>query len=147
MTTATMSVTIHRPVADVFTVLSTPELTPRWSPSAIEEHMTTAGPVGIGSRRHATVKAFGGRTMENETEVTAFERNRRMEMKSISGPLDFRAGWTFHEVAGGTRVDWIWDFHGRGLFRATGPLLAGAFKWQFQKDLNRLKAMMEAGEL
>jgi uncharacterized protein YndB with AHSA1/START domain len=31
-----LSITIDRPVGDVYRVLSTPELTPRWSKSAIE---------------------------------------------------------------------------------------------------------------
>jgi uncharacterized protein YndB with AHSA1/START domain len=144
---AELSVTIDRPIDEVFRVLSTPDLTPKWSPSAIEEHLTTPGPVRIGSRRHATVRAPGGRTMENDAEVTAFEPNRRMAMKSIAGAIDFSVEWTFHEVADGTRVDWVWDFQPRGLLWFIGGPLAATFRRMFRKDLDRLKAMMEAGQL
>jgi len=54
MATVELSVTIARPVADVYRVLTTPELTPRWSSNAIEEHVTTPGPLRVGTRRHAT---------------------------------------------------------------------------------------------
>ena len=65
MATIDFTIRIERSVEDVFRVLTTPELTPLWSESAIEEHVTTPGPVGVGSRRRATVRRLGegrGRT-------------------------------------------------------------------------------------
>ena len=120
MATVELSVTIARPVSDVYRVLTTPELTPRWSSNAIEEHMTTPGPVRVGSRRRATVRRPGRGTTENEIEVTAIEPERSMAVRSIEAPVPFTSSWTFTPVGDATRVDWRWDFqHAAGCDRST----------------------------
>lgn len=143
---AQISIIINRSVTDVFAVLSNVEDTPKWSSNALEEKMTSAGPVGVGSTRRAVVRSFG-RTAENEAEVTEFEPNRRIALQGISGAFPFRVSMDFERVAGGTRVDWTWDLAPRGFLQLAGPLLARVFTWQFRKDLNSLKDMMEAGAL
>jgi uncharacterized protein YndB with AHSA1/START domain len=147
MATAEMSITIDRPVEEVFRVLTTPEDTPKWSSSAVEEALTSPGPVGVGSTRRAVVRSFGGRTTANETVVTEFEANRRVAMRTTSAPVPFEAGWSFTSVPGGTRVDWTWSFEWSGAKRVFGPPFAAYFRRSLQKDLDRLKRMMEAGEL
>jgi uncharacterized protein YndB with AHSA1/START domain len=142
-----LAITIDRPVADVFRVLTTPEDTPKWSSSAVEEALTSPGPVGVGSTRRAVVRSFGGRTTTNETIVTEFEPNRRVAMRTISAPVPFEAAWSFSAVAGGTRVDWTWSFGFSGPLRLLAPVFGSYFRRTLQKDLDRLKWMMEAGEL
>jgi hypothetical protein len=141
------SVTIARPVGDVYRVLTTPELTPRWSTNAIEEHVTTPGPVGIGSRRRATVRRFGGGTTQNEIEVTAIEPERSIAVRSVESPVPFTSSWTFAQVDGGTRVDWRWDFGSSRWMRPFSGLVGAMFARTFRRDLDRLKSLMESGEL
>jgi uncharacterized protein YndB with AHSA1/START domain len=131
----------------VYRVLTTPELTPRWSSNAIEEHMTTPGPVRVGSRRRATVRRPGRGTTENEIEVTAIEPERSMAVRSIEAPVPFTSSWTFTPVGDATRVDWRWDFQLRGWMRPIDIILGPAFARTFRRDLDRLKSMMETGEL
>jgi uncharacterized protein YndB with AHSA1/START domain len=131
----------------VYRVLTTPELTPRWSSNAIEEHMTTPGPVRVGSRRRATVRRPGRGTTENEIEVTAIEPERSMAVRSIEAPVPFTSSWTFTPVGDATRVDWRWDFQLRGWMRPVDVILGPTFGRTFRRDLDRLKAMMETGEL
>ena len=50
MAKAEVSVTIDRPLEDVFAVLTDVEKTATWSAPTVEEHWTTPGPVGVGSR-------------------------------------------------------------------------------------------------
>jgi uncharacterized protein YndB with AHSA1/START domain len=147
MATLETTITINRPVEDVFTVLTTPEDTPKWSSSAVEEHLTSVGPVGLGSTRSAVVKSFGGRTMTNETVVTEFETNRRVAMRSTAAQVPFQATWSFTALPGATRVEWTWRFELSGVLRLFGPPFAVFFKRSFERDLSRLKRMMEAGEL
>jgi uncharacterized protein YndB with AHSA1/START domain len=147
MATVELSVTIARPVADVYRVLTTPELTPRWSSNAIEEHMTTPGPVRVGSRRRATVRRPGRGTTENEIEVTAIEPERSMAVRSIEAPVPFTSSWTFTPVGDATRVDWRWDFQLRGWMRPIDVILGPTFGRTFRRDLDRLKSMMETGGL
>lgn len=140
-------VTIDRPVADVFRVLSTPELTPRWSASAIEEHTTTPGPARVGSRRRATVRRIGGGTTENEIEITEIEPERRIAVRSVEAVVPFISAWTFTPVDGRTRVDWRWDFEIGGWLRPFDWLVGAIFARAFRPDLDRLRSMMESGEL
>ena len=145
MATVQASVTIARPVADVYRVLTTPELTPRWSASAIEEHVTTPGPAAVGSRRRAMVRRLGGGTTENEIEITELEPERRVAVRSIESMVPFTSSWTFTPVGDGTRVDWGWDFQLTGALRLLGPVLSWSFARSFRRDLDRLKATMESG--
>lgn len=46
-----------------------------------------------------------------------------------------------------TRLDWLVSFEPGGLLRPMAPLLAAVYKRTFAKDLENLKAMMEAGDL
>ena len=147
MAEVVLSVAIDRPVADVFRVLSTPELTPRWSANAIEEHVTTPGPMTVGSRRRATVRRFGGGTTENEIEVTELEPDRRIAVRSVESVVPFSSSWTFTPVDGGTRVEWRWQFEMTGWLRPLDGLVRLVFERTFQRDLGRLKSMLEAGEL
>jgi hypothetical protein len=61
-----MTVTIARPVEDVFGVLSDVKNVPIWSSTTIDETLLTPGPLRKGSRRRAVIKGFAGRTMQNE---------------------------------------------------------------------------------
>jgi uncharacterized protein YndB with AHSA1/START domain len=145
MADARLSVTISRPLEEVFAVLTDPEKTPKWSASAVEERWITPGPPTIGSRRLAVTKLMGRRS-QNIAEVTAYEPNRMWKMKSVSGP-PFVARAEFARTDGGTRVDWTWTFDLQGAMRPSGPLVARLFGRLFAKDLVRLKRMMETGEL
>jgi uncharacterized protein YndB with AHSA1/START domain len=147
MSTTSLTVTIRRPVEDVFGVLTHLENAARWS-HAVEETLLTPGPMGVGTQRRAIVPTFGGRTMENVMELTEFVPNRTLAMRSISG-FPFEVGIRIDFVRGDddTRLDWSVSFEPRGLFKPTAPLLLLIYKRSFAKDLQKLKAMMESGEL
>jgi uncharacterized protein YndB with AHSA1/START domain len=145
MADVSFRVTVRRPVEEVFTVLTDPEQTPRWSRSTVEEEWLTPPPHGVGSRRRAVGQAFGRRSA-NVAEVVAFEPNRSWTLHSVGGP-SFETSAVFTPGDGGTRVDWTWSFAFRGLLRPVGPLVAAVFRRQFARDLQNLKAMMERGEL
>ena len=147
MSTASLSVTIRRSVEDVFAVLTHLENAATWS-RAIEETLTTPGPMRVGTRRRAVVPTFGGRTTENEMELTEFEENRRLAMRSVSGfPFEVRIAIDFVSAGADCRLVWLASFEPGGALRLTGPLLAAVYKHTFAKDLENLKAMMEAGTL
>ena len=84
MANADVSVTIARPVEDVFAVLTDPTLAPRWAANAIKGELLTPGPPGVGSRRRAVVKGLFGGTMESVMEVTEIEPNRMLALRLIS---------------------------------------------------------------
>jgi uncharacterized protein YndB with AHSA1/START domain len=145
MTEARSAVVVERPIEDVWAVLTDPVKTPLWSAAAVEERWLTPPPVGIGSRRVAVTRAMG-RTSENVAEVTAFEPGRSWTMTSVSGPR-FVATAKFMTVDAGTRIDFTWAFALTGAMRLIQPLVVSLFMRQFERDLGRLKSMMESGRL
>lgn len=147
MTTVKMGVTIARPVEDVFAVLSDVENVPRWSSSTVEEKLITPGPLRVGSRRRAVIKTVAGRTMVNEAEMVELEPNRRMVVELVDSPIPTRIDIAFAATNGATRLDWTAKFSFRGVLRLFGPPLALFYRRSFQKDLDRLKRLMEDREL
>ena len=142
-----ITVTINRPPEDVFAVLSDVRNVPLWSPNTIEERMLTEGPMGVGSRRVAVIKSFGGRTMENEAEMVGFEPDRKMVVKSVRSPVPFLITIDFEPMDGDTRLRWTADIHPGRLLRPIGPLMAALYRRLFRRDLQRLRDLMNAGEL
>ena len=143
----TMTVTISRPVHDVFAVLSDVENVPKWSSNTISETLLTPGMLREGSRRRAVIKGFAGRTMQNEAEMVEFEPDRRMVVDVVDAPFPTRIVIDFAPVDGGTRLDWTGIFSPGGLLAPTAGLMARFYRLAFEKDLERLKVLMERGEL
>lgn len=149
MASADTSVTIARPVEDVFAVLTNPTLSPKWSFNAIKGELITDGPPRIGSRRRSIVKGMFGRQMESVMEVTELEPNRAVALKLISASWggSGRTRYTFTPVDGGTRVDWHWEMEPGGWVRPLSRPFMVVFERGFQRDLDNLKVVMESGGL
>jgi hypothetical protein len=144
---ASLSITILRPVGDVFAVLADVGNAARWS-SALEEELITPGPLRVGSRRRAVVPSVAGRTMENEIELTELVPDRRLAMRGVAGfPFPVRILAELEPAAGGALLRWTTWLEPDGIARLLGPVLAASYKRSFAKDLAKLKSMMESGAL
>ncbi len=140
-----LSVTIRRPIEDVFAVLSDVEKTSSWHPAGVEESWSSEGPVGVGSTRIAVDRVFGFR-FENEAEVTVFEPNRALGLKSISGPVPVEVSIDLVSVDESTRVDWVTEMRPEGFYKLIVPLSFRFFMRQLEAGLGNLKELMESGE-
>ncbi|MGB7859314.1 MAG: SRPBCC family protein, partial [Acidimicrobiia bacterium] len=140
------SVTIRRPVSDVFAVLGDVERTSSWHPAAVEEYWSSEGPVRVGSTRVAVGKSFGVRS-KNEAEVTVFEPNRALGLSVVSGPVPTNILVDFSPVDDGTEVHWVVEMRPTGLSKLViGPAL-GVFMRQLDRGLQNLKELMDSGRL
>jgi uncharacterized protein YndB with AHSA1/START domain len=137
------SLTIGRPAAIVFDFLTAWENIPRWEAGVQEAAQTTPGPPGVGARGRDR-RRFLGRTTETAYEVTAYEPPRVFGVRSLSGPVPVRASYTLAPVPGGTRLDSVADFGVGGPMRLLAPLLGRVIQRQHERDLRRLKALLEA---
>jgi len=146
VTRVSASATIRRPIADVFAVLTDVEQSGRWFPGDIEEHWTSPPPYGVGSTRHATVRAMG-RTSENDAVVTAYEPPRLAAMRGTTPGAMFDATLGFTEADGATRVDVAIDLPASGALRVVLPVFARWYGRQWQQGLVTLTRLMESGEL
>lgn len=145
------SVTIQRPIEEVFAVLTDPTRSPEWSKHSIRGELLTEGPPRVGSRRRTVVKGFAGiGTMESVFEVTEIDPLRAVALRQVSASWGGSGAtrYTFTPVEGGTRVDWTWELNPSGPMRLLfgGPAMAMMGRL-FQADLENLKALMEAGRI
>jgi len=146
MSQISSSITINRPIEDVFAVLTNVENTGKWFPGNVQEWWTSPPPHGLGSTRRARVR-MGLITTENDAVATVYDPPNRAGMKGTSKNAPFEAMLTFEAVDSGTRVDSNIELFIGG----PGKLFGGFFTRWYQKSwdqgLINLKRMMETGEL
>jgi uncharacterized membrane protein len=141
-----ISTVIHRPVEEVFAVVSNFENNPKWNSSSIEVKKTSAGPIGQGTTWRSVVNLLGQR-VESESEVSEYEPNRKITTKGKQGPIPTKSQVTFESVNGGTRVSAILEGEPGSFFKLAEPLLVNLAKRQFDAALANLKDLMEAHAL
>jgi uncharacterized membrane protein len=140
---------IQRPPEDVFAFTTAPENDRLWSSTAVERRVESDGPIQVGTRIKAVDK-FLGRRIESTFEVTEHEPNRRSAIKFVSGPVRAEGTYTFEPASGGTRFRWTLQappgLGGLYLGRVTDPLVTWIFRRRLQRDLRRLKEVMEGAK-
>lgn len=146
MSSNTNRITIARPIEDVFAVLTDVEKTALWFPGDVVEHWTTPPPHGIGSTRRAVVR-MGRRQTENEAVVTEYDPPNRAAMKGTSPNAPFVATLSFDHDGERTQVTVTTQFLFHGAMRVIGPPFAAWYGRSWNRGLQTLKSMMEAGEL
>lgn len=140
------TITINRPIEDVFAVLTNVENTGKWFPGDVKEWWTSPPPHGVGSTRRARVK-MGLMTTENDAVATVFEPPHRAGMKGTSKNAPFEADLRFAAVEGGTRVEADVELFMRGPAKLFGGMFMRWYGKSWDQGLIKLKAMMESGEL
>ena len=136
------NIVIHRPVEDVFAVLSNAENNPKWSSAFLEVNKTSEGPVGVGTTWRGVGK-FLGKQIEVELEETGYEPNQKSAQKSTV-PFPSNQQMTFERVNGGTRVNLKFEADPGGFFKLAEPLLASMVKRNIEGELANLKDLMDA---
>jgi uncharacterized protein YndB with AHSA1/START domain len=134
---------IDRPAEDVFDYLTAVEHLPEWQASALE--VQAEREVGVGTHIHE-VRKFLGRRVESTLEVTAYERPRRFDLRTLSGPVAFQVRHTLEDVAGRTRLTFRGEGETRGFFKLAEPVVARTAERQFIGDLETLKDVLEASQ-
>lgn len=140
------SITINRPIEDVFAVLTNVENTGKWFPGNVMEWWTSPPPHGVGSTRRARVK-MGLMTIENDAAATVFEPPHRAVMKGTSKNAPFEADLRFAAVDGGTQVDTRIDFFMTGAAKLFEGIFIRRYGKSWDQGMVNLKRMMEAREL
>jgi hypothetical protein len=101
------------------------------------------GPVGPGTRFRAV---FGSRGRPVAlTELTAYDRPRRLASHTRMAAIDVVGTLAFEEVPEGTRLRWDWEVAPRGPLRLAAPLVALVGRRQERETWASLKRFLEAG--
>ncbi len=99
MLTAKTSVSIKKPVADVFKFVATDYFInhPKLDPRTVSTQLDKPGPIAVGVKGKE-VRKEGGRKVTYAFEVTDYQMNKQMGMKAKGGPADFAAVYAVKSV-------------------------------------------------
>ena len=117
----THTVTINRPVKEVFDFVATPSNEPDWHFDVKEVLRPKNGAYELGETFQWVVKFGGSKTYT--LEVTALEPNRLIEITTRDGAVLPVLTHTFQPDGEGTRYTRRVRFETRGLLRVMAPLM------------------------
>ena len=146
MPQAMYSVTITRPVDQVFAYLADGATSTRWRPGVIDIDRTS-GDGGVGTRYAQTVKGPMNRAVSADYEITAFEPSQRLEFQTVSGPVRPHGRYDLVQVLGGTQLTFALDVQLGGL---QGLLMGSMVQKTMDAEvhtLDKLKQVLEASDL
>ncbi|MCX6078795.1 MAG: SRPBCC family protein [Chloroflexi bacterium] len=135
---------IDRPVEAAFAFLSNPLNLPRWQSMLAEIKPVATGPVGVGSK-FSTKGERLGRKIDGLLEITEFEPPVKFGYKGSAGPMQVHGLITLKPAGTGARVLLKAHAEPGGMFKLAEGLLANQVKSQMEANLDRLKAVLEAG--
>jgi uncharacterized membrane protein len=142
----TAEVAIRRPLGEVAAYMIDPAHDPEWIGGVRSVRTETPPPLAVGSRV-ARVASFLGRRVEYVNEVTELDPERVLDMRSVKAPFPMRVTYSF--AAGATDGAPTTVVRNRvrgapgGFLALFGPLLGPLVKRSVQKDLERLRDLME----
>ena len=137
------SVTIERPIDEVFAYAGDPNNDPQWSTAFVEARMTSDGPLAKGSTLTEQMR-FLGKRIDIDCEVTEYEPEQRVALNLVAGANTGVHVRTFETVDGGTQVTMMTEGDAGGLFKIADPVLNKVGTRQLSADLQALKAILEA---
>jgi uncharacterized protein YndB with AHSA1/START domain len=116
------SVTIERPIAEVFAFVTDTANDPAWHTDILEARKTSEGPIGSGTTWHLRFKPAMG-VSEGDAEVVTFEANRTEVMRSMVGPMQPTLTYLFEPTDGGTRFTRRVQIKVSGMMRVMEPMM------------------------
>ena len=126
------TVTIRRPIAEVFAFLANPMNDSRWRPAVKE--ISVQGPVAVGTVVRQVVAGPMG-DEDADYRFTAYDVDARFAFETVSGKVRPTGEYRFREVDGGTEV---------AVSMSAGvPLMLKMFGSVIQKEMDKDAAALE----
>jgi uncharacterized membrane protein len=137
------SVVIARPIEAVFAFAADFANDARWSAAVKRSERLSAGPLAVGATfRHLT--ELLGQRVDATGAVTELEPNRRICLRTQSGPIPHQDCRAVEPAEGGTRLTVAIDAELRGVYAMMEPMVRAVGLQQLRADLDRLKALLES---
>ncbi|TQJ52175.1 SRPBCC family protein [Phycicoccus sp. SLBN-51] len=142
MPAAQRTITINRPVEDVFAFFTDPNNETKWRTHLKE--VSAAGPVLVGTTIHQVVTGPAGRGIPADVEVTGYEPGTRYAFRVIAGPIRPVGEFAFSPNGTATTVSLSLAANLSGLKRVLlSRSVQGAMDGEM-RALDRAKAVLEA---
>jgi len=142
MPSAQHSVSIRRPVSEVFAFVADGENAMRWRPGVLD--VSHQSGEGLGAIYRQGVKGPGGRRIAADYEVTAFEPDRRIAFRAIAGPVRPTGEYRFAAEGDGATVSLALDATLTGWKRLLMGRAVQTTMDSEVRNLDTLKSILEA---
>jgi uncharacterized protein YndB with AHSA1/START domain len=134
---------IARPRSEVAVYASDPDNATRWYQNITAVEWKSSRPLEVGSRIAFTAR-FLGRRLAYTYEVRELVPGERFVQSTTEGPFPMETTYTWADSpAGGTRMTLRNRGEPSGFPALAAPMMASAMRRANQKDLARLKAILE----
>jgi uncharacterized membrane protein len=138
-------VVIARPRSEVASFASDPDNATSWYQNIKSVEWESPKPLTVGSRIAFSAQ-FLGRRLVYTYEVREMVPGERFVQGTAQGPFPMETTYTWEDTPdGGTRMRLRNRGEPAGFSRLAAPLMASAIRRANNKDLARLKAVLEAG--
>jgi uncharacterized protein YndB with AHSA1/START domain len=142
MIETTQTITIDRPIDEVFAYVTDTANDPAWHTDILEARKTSEGPTGIGTTWHVRFKPVMG-VSEGDVEVVNFEPNRKEVQEGVMGPMQPTLTYLFEPADGGTRFTRRVEIRTSGMMRLMEPLMRLMTPGRNARFLANLKEVLE----
>ena len=135
---------IGRPKTEVAEFAANPDNAPQWYENIESVEWKTEPRLAVGARV-AFVARFLGRRLAYTYEIRTLVPGERLVMATSDGPFPMETTYTWADtVDGRTRMTLRNRGEPTGFRRISGPVMAAAMRRANQKDLAKLKRVLEA---
>ena len=143
MTRIQHTVTIDRPVQEVWDFLMDTRNDPVWINNVVEVGRGADQPIELGLEIDETFKFLGVR-LPMTMKVIEHEPTSRSAIEMISGPVPGRGSYDLEPANGGTRFTMTMETDAHGFFKLAEPVFARMAKRDVTASAENLKDLLEA---
>jgi uncharacterized membrane protein len=137
-------IVIERPLLEVTAYVGDAANAPEWYANIESVQLRTEPPVAVGSRMEF-VAHFLGRRLAYTYEVVELVPSRRLVMRTAQGPFPMETSYEWSSVGEtSTRMTLRNRGEPSGFAGVAAPLMSAAMRRANQKDLARLKSVLES---
>ena len=138
------SVTIDRPVSDVFPFVTDATNDPQWHTDALDATKTSEGPIAVGTTFAVGISFMGRR--DAYWRVVELEPNHREVIDVTAPPFNPTLTYLFEPVDGATRFTRRIEVEPRGYVKVLAPLVRRMMRKRNASFMPRLKAALEQSQ-
>jgi uncharacterized protein YndB with AHSA1/START domain len=141
MPSAERTITINRPVEEVFSFVADGRKAKLWRSGVLDVDLVAGE--GLGARYSQGVRGPGGRRIPADYEITAFVPNEKIGFRATAGPVRPEGSFTFEGLGGGTVLTFSLQAEVTGWKRL---VMGGAVQSTMNAEMSALDALRDVLE-